>query len=335
MARKPRIAINGLGRIGRLACRILFDSDKVEIVGINDLAANENLAYLLKYDTAQRKWERQVTHDEENIFVDGKAIPCSSEKDPALLPWAKLKVDVVLECTGFFRSNEKAGKHIDAGAKRVLISAPAKGDVKTIVLGVNDKELTADDVIISNASCTTNCLAPMVKVLDDFAGIENAFMTTVHAYTGNQKLQDSIHRKDLRRGRAAAINIVPTTSGATSTVIKVMPKMKGKLQGGAVRVPVITGSLTELYANVSKTVSVKQIKNAFKKAAGKDLVGVLEYTEDPIVSWDIVHNKHSCIFDASLTTVMDKHVKIVGWYDNEYGYANRLTELAQKVAKLK
>lgn len=331
---KPRIAINGLGRIGRLACRILFDNDQVEIVSINDLAANDTLAYLLKYDTAQRKWERKVKADKKNIFIDGVAIPCSAEKDPEKLPWKAMKVDVVLECTGFFLKKEDAEKHLTAGAKRVLLSAPPKDDIKTVVLGVNEKDIVSTDVLLSNASCTTNCLAPMVKVLHDLCGIESAFMSTIHAYTGNQKLQDSIHRKDLRRGRAAAVNIVPTSSGATSTVIKVMPEMEGKLQGGAVRVPVITGSLTELYANVNKEVSVEVINKAFKKAADKAFKNIIEYTEDPIVSWDIVHNTHSCIFDAALTTVMGKHVKIVGWYDNEYGYANRLCDLVLKVVNL-
>ncbi len=331
---KPRIAINGLGRIGRLACRILFDENKVDIVGINDLAANKNLAYLLKYDTAQGKWEREVKSDDENIYIDGKAIPCSAEKDPEFLPWKKLDVDVVLECTGFFLKPDKAGKHIKAGAKKVLLSAPPKGDVKTIVLGVNDDSILASDKILSNASCTTNCLAPMVKVLDDLAGIENAFMSTIHAYTGNQKLQDSIHRKDLRRGRAAAVNIVPTSSGATNTVIKVIPSMKGKLQGGAVRVPVITGSLTEFYANIEKEVSVDDINDAFQSASESSLKGILEYCEDPIVSSDIINNPYSCIFDPALTRVHGNHVKIVGWYDNEYGYANRLCDLTMKVVKL-
>ncbi len=332
---KLRVAINGLGRIGRLAFRILYDSNKVDLVGVNDLAVNETLAYLLKYDTAQRKWEHDLKADSKNIYIDGKAIPCSAEKDPSLLPWKKKKVDVVVECTGFFRSAEKASLHLKAGAKKVVISAPGKGDLRTIVLGVNDEELLSSDTIISNASCTTNCLAPMVKVLDEICGIKDAYMSTIHAYTGNQKLQDSIHRKDLRRGRAAAINMVPTTSNATSTLELVMPKMKGKLQGGAVRVPTITGSLTELYCNVTKTAEVKIINKAFKTASKKDLKGILAYTEDPIVSWDIVHDAHSCIFDASLTKVMGRHIKIVGWYDNEYGYANRLSELVLKVGSIK
>jgi glyceraldehyde 3-phosphate dehydrogenase len=330
---KPRIAINGLGRIGRLACRILFDHDEVKVVGINDLAGNENLAYLLKYDTSQGKWSRTLTADSENIYIDGFAVPCFAEKDPALLPWKALNVDVVLECTGIFVDKDGASKHLTAGAKKVLISAPPKGDIKTVVLGVNEHTIAAEDVILSNASCTTNCIAPMIKVLNKLCGIESAFMTTVHAYTGDQSLQDSIHKKDFRRGRGAAMNIVPTSSGAASAVVKVLPEMKGKLEGGAIRVPVVTGSITECYANVTKEVSVEQVNKAFEEAANGSLKGILEYTTDPIVSSDIVHNSHSCIFDSVLTIVNGKHIKIVGWYDNEFGYANRLCELVFMVTK--
>jgi glyceraldehyde 3-phosphate dehydrogenase len=330
---KPRIAINGLGRIGRLACRILFEHDEVEVVAINDLAANENLAYLLKYDTSQGKWDRTLTADEKNIYVDGFAIPCFAERDPALLPWKDLKVDVVLECTGIFIDKDGASKHLIAGAKKVLISAPAKGDIKTVVLGVNEQVITEEDVLISNASCTTNCLAPMIKVVDELCGIESAFMSTVHAYTGDQAIQDSIHKKDYRRGRAAAMNIVPTSSGAASTVVKVLPKLKGKLEGGAIRVPVVTGSITECYVNVLAEVTKEQVNAAFENASNGALKGIIEYTSDPIVSSDIVHNSHSCIFDSVLTIVNGKHIKIVGWYDNEFGYANRLIELALLVTK--
>lgn len=331
---QPRVAINGLGRIGRLAFRLLLDANKVNLVAVNDIAPNENLAYLLKYDTAQRKWERNISFDAQHLIVDGKAIPCLAEKNPSDLPWQDLDVDIVIECTGYFRSEDKASLHLTAGAKKVLVSAPASGDVKTIVLGVNDELLSADDKIVSNASCTTNCLAPMLKVLDELAEIENAYITTVHSYTGNQRLQDTSHPADMRRGRAAAINIVPTTTSATSTVEKVLPHMKGKLAGGAVRVPIITGSLTELYANVKKDVTVEQINEAFQQAAESNLKGVVEYTEDPIVSWDVVHNPHSCIFDAGLTTVMQKHIKIVAWYDNEFGYANRLVDVLMKIIEL-
>ncbi|MCP4120249.1 MAG: type I glyceraldehyde-3-phosphate dehydrogenase [Bacteroidetes bacterium] len=332
---KPRIAINGLGRIGRLALRILFEHDEIEIVGVNDLAPNDQLAYLLKYDTAQRVWGRSVSGDEKHILIDGTTIPCHAEPDPEKLDWKALNVDIVLECSGFFTTPELAGKHLKAGAGKVLISAPGKGDVKTIVLGVNETSINTEDLILSNASCTTNCLAPMVRILNDLCGIEDAMMSTIHAYTSSQKIQDSIHKKDWRRGRAAAMNIVPTTSGATKTLIKVMPEMEGKLQGGAVRVPVITGSLTELYCNVANAADVETINAAFKKESGDRLKGILEYTEDAVVSWDIVNNPHSCVFDSDLTRVHGKHVKLVGWYDNEFGYANRLVELALYVAKLK
>jgi len=331
---KPRIAINGLGRIGRLALRILFEHNEIEIVGVNDLAPNDQLAYLVKYDTAQRVWNRRVSGDGGNIYIDDTAIPCHAEPDPEKLDWSALGVDIVLECSGFFTKPEMAGKHMKAGAKKVLISAPGKGDIKTIVLGVNENSITAEDTILSNASCTTNCLAPMVSVLNELCGIEDAMMSTIHAYTSSQKIQDSIHKKDWRRGRAASMNIVPTTSGATTTLVKVMPEMEGKLQGGAVRVPVITGSLTELYCNVKDPADVETINKAFKKEAEGRLKGILQYTEDPVVSWDIVNNPHSCVFDSDLTRVHGNHIKIVGWYDNEFGYANRLVELALYVADL-
>lgn len=332
---KPRIAINGLGRIGRLALRILFEHREIDIVGVNDLAGNDQLAYLLKYDTAQRTWERHVAGDERHILVDGVAIPCSAEPNPEKLDWKGLDVDIVLECSGFFASGDKASGHLRAGARKVIISAPAKDKVKTVVMGVNEHTVNSGDVILSNASCTTNCLAPMVSVLHGLCGIENAMMNTVHSYTSSQNIQDGIHKKDWRRGRAGAMNIVPTTSGATKTLIEVMPEMEGKLQGGAVRVPIITGSLTELYCNVSRPSDVETINKAFRGAAEGKLKGILQYTEDPVVSWDIVHNPHSCVFDAALTQTHDRHIKIVGWYDNEFGYANRLVELALYVARLK
>ena len=331
---KPRIAINGLGRIGRLALRLLFEHDEIDIVGVNDLAPNDQLAYLIKYDTAQQTWDKEVSSDAGHIIVNDQAIPCHAVPNPADLAWGDLDVDIVLECSGFFTKAEEAGKHLKAGAKKVIISAPGKGEVKTIVLGVNEDQILPSDTILSNASCTTNCLAPMVKLLNEQCGIEDAMMSTIHSYTSSQKIQDSIHKKDWRRGRAAAMNIVPTTSGATTTLIQVMPEMKGKLQGGAVRVPVITGSLTELYANVQHSKTIGEINAKFKTAADTDLKGILQYTEDPIVSWDVVHNAHSCIFDSRLTTVYDRHIKIVGWYDNEYGYANRLIELALYVSRL-
>lgn len=334
MSRKPNIAINGLGRIGRLVTRILIDSDKANIVAINDLAENATLAHLLKYDTAHRKWNRTISSDEKNLYVDGAKIPCFAVSEPEKLPWKELNVDIVLECTGFFRSRDKANKHIEAGAKKVVISAPAKGDIKTIVLGVNDQLLNKEDTIISNASCTTNCLAPMAKILHEIGEIQHGFMNTVHAYTADQKLQDSIHKSDLRRARAAAQNIVPTTTNATSTLGIVMPELKGKITGGASRVPVITGSLTELYCKVNKPSDKETINQAFKKAAETNLKNILSYTEDAIVSSDIISDPHSCIFDAELTEVIGDMVKIVGWYDNEAGYANRLAELVIKISNL-
>jgi glyceraldehyde 3-phosphate dehydrogenase len=334
MNRKPNIAINGLGRIGRLVTRILIDSDKANIVAINDLAENTTLAHLLKYDTAHRKWNRKISSDEKNLFVDGVKIPCFAISEPEKLPWKELDVDIVLECTGFFRSRDKVNKHIEAGAKKVVISAPAKGDIKTIVLGVNDQLLSKEDTIISNASCTTNCLAPMAKILHEIGEIQHGFMNTVHAYTADQKLQDSIHKSDLRRARAAAQNIVPTTTNATSTLGVVMPELKGKITGGASRVPVVTGSLTELYCTVNKPLDKETINQAFKKAAETNLKDILSYTEDAIVSSDIISDPHSCIFDAELTEVIGNMVKIVGWYDNEAGYANRLAELAIKISNL-
>jgi glyceraldehyde 3-phosphate dehydrogenase len=334
MSRKPNIAINGLGRIGRLVTRILIDSDKANIVAINDLAENATLAHLLKYDTAHRKWNRAISSDEKNLFVDGIKIPCFAISEPEKLPWKELEVDIVLECTGFFRSRDKVNKHIEAGAKKVVISAPAKGDIKTIVLGVNDQLLSKEDTIVSNASCTTNCLAPMAMILHEIGEIQHGFMNTVHAYTADQKLQDSIHKSDLRRARAAAQNIVPTTTNATSTLGIVMPELKGKITGGASRVPVVTGSLTELYCTVNKPLDKETINQAFKKAAETNLKNILAYTEDAIVSSDIISDPHSCIFDAELTEVIGNMVKIVGWYDNEAGYANRLAELAIKISNL-
>lgn len=334
MSKRPNIAINGLGRIGRLVTRILVDSNRVNIVGINDLADNATLAHLLKYDTAHRKWNRDIRSDEHNLYIDEIAIPCHAISEPEKLPWKEADVDLVIECTGFFRSKEKLEKHLHAGAKKVILSAPGKGDIKTIVLGVNDHLLDKNDIILSNASCTTNCLAPMAKLLHELGEIQFGFMNTVHAYTADQKLQDSIHKSDLRRARAAAQNIVPTSSNATQTLGIVMPELKGKITGGASRVPVVTGSLTELYCSVSRQLTVEQINTAFKNAASTELKNIIAYTEDPIVSSDIISDPHSCIFDAQLTEVMGNLVKIVGWYDNESGYANRLAELSIKVSNL-
>lgn len=330
MAKK--IAINGFGRIGRLTFRALQNMNDVEVVAINDLTDNATLAHLLKYDSVHGKYKGTVTADDDFIHVDGTAISALSEPDPAKLPWGDMGVDIVLECTGRFVTKEKAGQHITAGAKKVIISAPAKGkDVPTVVLGVNEELIQPDVTVYSNASCTTNCLAPMVKVLDDMLGIESGFMTTIHAYTADQRIQDAPH-SDLRRARAAAVNIVPTSTGAAKAVGLVMPHLQGKLNGNAMRVPVPDGSITDFTALVKKSATADEINAAFKAASENAMKGILEYNVDPIVSSDILGNTHSCIFDSELTmTDGDKLVKVVGWYDNEAGYSNRLAELALKV----
>ncbi|MCB9034748.1 MAG: type I glyceraldehyde-3-phosphate dehydrogenase [Chitinophagales bacterium] len=330
---KTKIAINGLGRIGRLLFRTLWNHPQIEIVACNDLAPNDALAHLLKYDTAQGTWHLPISADEEHIIVDNKKIKCTAIKDATELPWKEDQIDIVIDCSGFYRTYDKAQLHIQAGAKKVIISAPADDKTKTIVMGINDNDITSNDIILSNASCTTNCMAPMVKVIMDNFTLENAIMNTIHAYTGDQKLQDSIH-KDWRRARAAAENIVPTTSNAAQALSRVMPETKDKISGGAVRVPVIVGSLTELYCKFTEEVSVEAINNAFKLAAQNELKNILAYTEDPIVSSDIIHDPHSCIFDAGLTLKVGQLIKIVGWYDNEFGYTNRLAELVEKVAQL-
>jgi glyceraldehyde 3-phosphate dehydrogenase len=329
---KPKIAINGLGRIGRLVFQILFDRNRVDIIAINDIAPNDALVYLLKYDTAQGRWEKDIKELDNKFYIDDKMILSTSIGEISQLPWKDLGVDVVIECSGRYRTKLQLEEHRNAGAKKVVISAPADKEVKTIVLGINDNAILADDYIISNASCTTNCLAPMVKVLHENFGIVNGIMNTVHAYTGDQKLHDTIHPTDFRRARAAAQNIVPTTSNANKALEWVMPELKGKIIGGAMRVPVIVGSNTELYCTLEKDVSIEEINAVFKNAAQNQLNGILEYTEDPIVSSDIIHNPHSCIFDAGLTQKVGNMYKIVGWYDNEYGYANRLAEMVEKVA---
>jgi glyceraldehyde 3-phosphate dehydrogenase len=327
---KVKVAINGFGRIGRLAFKVLQQKSNVEVVAINDLTDTKTLAHLLKYDSVHGKFNGTVSHDSENIIVNGQSIRIYAVKDPAQLPWASLGVDVVLESTGRFTDKETAGAHIKAGARKVVISAPATGEMKTIVLGVNDNELDGTEEVLSNASCTTNCLAPMVKVLDDNWGVESGFMTTIHAYTADQQLQDSPH-KDLRRARAAAYSIVPTSTGAAKAVGLVMPHLKGKLNGNAMRVPIPDGSVTDFTAILKKPATVDEIKAAFRKAAEGSMKGVLEYCDDPIVSIDIVGNTHSCIYDADLTMVIGNTVKVVGWYDNEAGYSNRVADLIEKI----
>jgi glyceraldehyde 3-phosphate dehydrogenase len=326
-----KVGINGFGRIGRLVFRALIDNPAVEIVKINDLTDNATLAHLLKYDTAHGKFKGTVSADDSSLTVNGRRIIASSEKDPSKLEWGALGVDVVVESTGIFVSQEKASLHIQAGAKKVIISAPAKGEVDaTIVLGVNDYMLKPEHKIISNASCTTNCLAPMVKVLEDTFGIVSGFMTTVHAYTADQNLQDAPHR-DLRRARAAGLNIVPTSTGAAKALGLVVPSVKGKLDGFATRVPVLDGSLTDLTVVLKRAATADEINAAMKAAAEGPLKGILEYSTEPLVSSDIIGNGASCIFDAELTNAMGTLAKVVGWYDNEWGYSCRVAELVLRV----
>lgn len=331
---KVKVGINGFGRIGRLVMRAIlkYQSDSVEVVGINDLTDAKTLAHLFKYDTAQGKFDGEVYADGNNLVINGQSIGVTAERDPANLKWDERGAQVVVESTGLFRTAETAGKHLDAGAEKVIISAPAKGgDVQTIVLGVNDEEIDKSNNIFSNASCTTNCLAPMVKVLDEnFGGVQKGFMTTIHAYTGDQALVDGPH-KDLRRARAAATNIVPTTTGAAAAVGLVLPHLDGKLDGGAVRVPVLTGSLTDLTAVVGDDTTADEVLAAFKKAANGELKGILEYTDEELVSTDIIGNPHSCIFDSGTIKVDGNLVKVIGWYDNEAGYSARTAELITRI----
>lgn len=325
-----KVAINGFGRIGRLAFKCLLEKENVEVVAINDLTDNATLAHLLKYDSVHGKFNGTVSSTDEFLIVNGKQIHAMAERDPAALPWKELGVDVVLESTGRFTDRETAGKHLTAGAKNVVISAPAKGDIKTVVLGVNDQVIDGSTDILSNASCTTNCLAPMVKVLDEAFGVESGFMSTIHAYTADQNLQDAPH-KDLRRARAAAYSIVPTSTGAAKAVGLVLPHLAGKLNGNALRVPIPDGSATDFVATLKTEATAEQINAEFKKAANGSLKGILEYTEDPIVSIDIVGNPHSCIFDSLSTMAFGKTVKILGWYDNEAGYSNRIADLISRL----
>ena len=325
-----KVAINGFGRIGRMCFRSLIQNPNIEIVAINDLTDVPTLAHLLKYDSVHGRFGHSVEASDVALIVNGKSIKIFAQKDPSALPWGDLNVDVVIESTGIFTDKEGASKHISAGAKKVIISAPASGGIKTIVLGVNDEMLTSEDTIISNASCTTNCLAPMAKVLNDKFGIEKGYITTVHAYTADQRLQDSPH-KDLRRARAAALSMVPTSTGAAKAVGEVLPTLKGKLDGVAVRVPTPDGSLTDLVAVLSREVTKEEVNAAMKEASETHMKGILEYCTDPIVSIDIVGNLHSCIFDAALTSTNGNLVKVMGWYDNEAGYSERVCDLVAKL----
>lgn len=329
-----KIGINGFGRIGRNYFRAaLAKGSDIEIVAVNDLTDNKALAHLLKYDSITGRLDATVELDGDNIVVNGKAIRVLEERDPANLPWGELGVEIVIESTGRFTKAEDARKHITAGAKKVLVSAPATGDnVSTLVLGVNEGTYDpATHDVISNASCTTNCLAPLAKVFLDEFGIERGLMTTVHAYTADQNLQDGPH-SDLRRARAAAVNIIPTSTGAAKALGLVIPELVGKLDGYALRVPVPTGSITDLTIETTANVTVEQVNAAYKAAAEGPLKGILKYTEDPIVSSDIVNDPHSSIFDAGLTKVIGSQVKVASWYDNEWGYSNRLVDLTEYVA---
>lgn len=328
-----KVAINGFGRIGRLTFRNLVANNRVEVVAINDLTKTEVLAHLLKYDTAHGKFQGTVEHTENSLIINGKSIQVTAIKDPSQLPWGAMGIDVVVESTGLFTDADSLGKHLEAGAKKVALSAPAKSGVKTIVLGVNDHELTSEDTIISNASCTTNCLAPMMKVMHQHFGVKKGFMTTVHAYTSDQRLQDAPH-SDLRRARAAAYSIIPTTTGAAKAVALVLPELKGKLDGYAMRVPVLTGSATDVAIELEREATKEEINTAMKAAANGPLKGILEYSTDPLVSIDIVGNKHSCIFDSDLTAANGTLVKIMGWYDNEAGYSARMADLVERYAAL-
>ncbi|BCL12815.1 type I glyceraldehyde-3-phosphate dehydrogenase [Micromonospora sagamiensis] len=327
-----RVGINGFGRIGRNFFRaVLASGADVEVVAVNDLTDNATLAHLLKYDSILGRLPHEVKATADEITVGAQTIKAYAERDPGKLPWGDLGVDVVIESTGFFTDATKAKAHVDGGAKKVIISAPAKNEDVTVVMGVNHDDYDpAKHTIISNASCTTNCLAPMAKVIQDTFGIQKGLMTTIHAYTQDQNLQDAPH-KDLRRARAAALNIVPTSTGAAKAIGLVLPELKGKLDGYALRVPIPTGSATDLTVEVGRETSVDEVNAAIKAAAEGPLKGVLVYNEDPIVSADIVTHPASCIFDAPLTKVIGNQVKVVGWYDNEWGYSNRLVDLVKLV----
>ncbi|MBM2844783.1 MAG: glyceraldehyde-3-phosphate dehydrogenase, type [Bacteroidetes bacterium] len=326
------IGINGFGRIGRLVFRRLMHQGGFNVVAINDITDAATLAYLLKYDSVHGKYKGDVNADGDAILVDGKRFKIMAEKDPAKLPWKELGVEIVIEGTGIFTSREKLGLHIQAGAKKVLLTAPAKDEIDaTVVLGVNDSVLTGKEQFVSNASCTTNCLAPMVKVLHQTFGVDHGFMTTIHSYTNDQRLLDLPH-KDLRRARAAALSIIPTTTGAARTVGKVIPELKGKLDGYSLRVPTPDASITDFVAILKKPATREQVNEAMKNAATTTMKGILQYSEDELVSADIIGNEHSCIFDSKLTMTQGSTVKVFGWYDNEWGFSCRVVDLLKKIS---
>lgn len=329
-----RIAINGFGRIGRTVAKLVLNDPSMELVAINDLADGNTMAHLFQYDSIHGVLKEKVSFENNAIVVDDVAIPYLSEREVNDLPWRKLSVDYVLECTGLFKSKELASQHITAGAKKVIVSAPSdSADIKTIVLGVNEHTLASSDTIISNASCTTNSAAPLIAVLDKLCKIESGYITTVHSYTGDQRLHDTPH-KDLRRARAAALSIVPTTTGAAKAITRIFPHLEGHFGGCGIRVPVPDGSLTDITCMVKNPISIEEINQVFKEASEGELKGVLEYQDRPIVSVDIVGNPYSCIYDSQLTSVIGNMVKVVGWYDNEMGYSSRLVDLLRYVHTL-
>jgi glyceraldehyde 3-phosphate dehydrogenase len=329
-----RIAINGFGRIGRIFLRSILSKPGIQVVAVNDLSDTQTLAHLFKYDSVHRGFKGEVSFDEQNLYIVGQTIKILSEREPKALPWKELDIDLVIESTGKFISRDGAQKHIAAGARQVIISAPSTDkSVPTVVLGVNDAVIDLRSTILSNASCTTNNVATMVKILDENWGIIDGYITTVHSMTGDQSLHDAPH-KDLRRARAASASIIPTTTGAAKAITSIFPHLEGKLGGAGIRVPVLNGSLTDFTCILKAQPSVKEINLAFKQAADNQLKGILEYTEDPIVSADIVGNTHSCIFDAQLTSIVGGLVKVVGWYDNEMGYSSRLADVVEKIRLL-
>jgi len=328
---KIRLAINGFGRIGRVFTRAIQSNDNIELVAINDLSDTVTLAHLLKYDSVHRGFNGTISSTGNEIIINGNKVKVFNEKDPENLPWSTLNVDLVVESTGLFRTKALAIKHIKAGAKKVILSAPAKEDgIRTVVMGINDDLIDGTEQIISNASCTTNCAAPMVKIIDELCGIQNGYITTIHSYTGDQRLHDAPH-SDLRRARAAAESIVPTTTGAAKAITKIFPHLHGHMGGVGIRVPVPDGSLTDITCMVNNSVSAEELNSLFKEYAEGSLKGILEYIDDPIVSTDIIGNTHSVIYDSKLTSVIGNMIKVVGWYDNEAGYSNRIVDLIERI----
>jgi len=331
---KVRVAINGFGRIGRVFLRSVLKHPSIEVVAINDLSSSETMSHLFKYDSVHRTFEGKVSYTSDSIVVDDNPIYYSSISEPEKLPWKNLKVDIVLECTGNFKTMKLVSKHLKAGANKVILSAPPiDSDIKTIVMGVNDDLIDGTEQILSNASCTTNSAAPMIQLINNHLGIESAYITTIHSYTTDQRLHDSPH-DDLRRARAGATSIVPTTTGAAKAITKIFPDLADKMGGCGIRVPVPDGSLTDITCIIKENTSVAEINELFKKAASGSLNGILSFIEEPIVSVDVLGNKHSCVFDSKLTSVIGKMVKVVGWYDNEVGYSNRLIDLVAKISNV-